>query len=417
MDKNIHNLSQFGSSLSLCDGTMSVDSFSRLRVGLPKLRLSTIFDTSKRPLFWDEEVTGAASSTHSTDRRSVLMEVTGIGKVIRQTKEYFVYRAGQSQLIFATFVLDNPGADSVVQRVGYYDEDDGLFLERTNSSLAFVVRTSTSGAPVETRYQQTGWNVDKLDGSGPSQFILNPDRAQILVINYQWLGVGIVSFGFDLDGTIVIAHQVRNANKELGVYMKTPKLPIRYEIEATGVPSAARTLEQICSTVIREGGDDEPNVSFEARNLNGVNISNVYETVLGIRLKSTDIRATIRLLEVACISITTDVVEYSVVLNPTYVGVPTWTSASPDSVAEVSRDNLAVNVTGTGAIQDGHIYPLSGYCSATNQSQTPTTNTLGQTVPLAADIAGNTDEIWLVARCISDLAATVRGTLSWNEER
>lgn len=402
----------------------NLDAFSRLRISNPQLRFSSIFDSDKRPILWSEKLTGGGTATHLPNEAAIDLEVSTSGDiVVRQTKEYFVYRSGQSQLIFATFAMDATGDANVQEEVGYFDDDDGLFLRRVGTAVSFVVRSSTTGSPVDAPYGQAVWNLDTLDGSGdennPSGRTLDITKTQILVIDFQWLGVGRVRFGFDLDGVVVYCHQVLNANNALTkVYMKTPKLPIRYRIEATGAPGAARTLKQICSTVIREGGGDDPDISHEARSLS-TNVSTAWETVVGIRVQSGNLRTTLRMLTSEVVNLDTDAIEYSVVLNPSYTGSPTWKAADPDSGAEFARFNAAVSVDGDGDPDVGHVYPLGGFAAGSAGGRgTGSGASVRETVPVAAGIDGATDrdEVWLIARATTGTSDLI-GLLTWAEER
>lgn len=395
-----------------------LDAFSRLRVGLPKLRLSAIFDIDKRPEFWDESITGTGTCVHLPAQRCVDMSLDGVGDtLIRQTREYFVYRAGQSQLVFCTFAMGTTNANEFLE-VGYFDDDDGIFF-RSNAGLSFVLRSSTAGFPVDTVVAQASWNLDRLDGTGPSGITLDVTKTQILVIDFQWLGVGRVRVGFDIDGVIMYAHEFMNANTtQTTVYMKTPKLPVRYQARSTDVPSVPPAfLRQICSTVIREGGEDEPNVELEARSNANVTVGTSWETVLGLRL-GTNNRATLRLLETQVFVASAGTVEYQIVLNPAYTGTPTWKVAGQYSVADFSRSNLAVTVDGDGDVTQGIVLPLGGFADGGNgkASVSPSTNLVGTVIPIAANIAGTSDEAWLMARAISG-TEDIRALFDWNEER
>lgn len=407
-----------GSLTSTPDNTY-LDAFSRQRVGLPKMRLSAIFDSGKREEFWDEDLTGTGTSTHLPNERAVEMVLAGTAdKLVRQTREYFVYRAGQSQLVFCTFVMANTGVNEFLE-VGYFDDDDGIFF-RSNGGLHFVLRSSTSGSPVDTAVAQAAWSLDPLNGTGPSGITLDVTKTQILVIDFQWLGVGRVRVGFDIDGMIVYCHEFLNANTtQTTVYMKTPKLPVRYQARSTGalsVPPAS--MKQICSTVIREGGDDEPNVESEARSNADVTVGTAWETVLGLRVKSTNLRATLRLVEVQLYVTSTGAIEYQTVLNPAYTGTPTWKSAGAFRAAEFSRSNLAVTVDGDGDVTTGCVLALGGYADggSTAQSVAPTSSLVGTIIPITADIGGTRDEVWVMARALSG-TENVRALLDWSEER
>jgi len=374
-------------------------------------------------LFWDEQLTGTGTSTLLPLERSIAMQVSASGdKVIRQTKEYYVYRAGQSQLILTTFVMSDPDPN-VVEEIGYFDSENGLFLRRNGANVSFVIRRNATPSVVDRVFLQADWNIDRLDGTGASGITLDLTKAQILVIDFQWLGVGRVRFGFDLNGDIVYAHQVFNANTTLTqVYMQTGQLPIRYQIEATGIPAAPSTLKQICSAVIREGGENEPSVSHQARTgKNPITVGTDYSSVIGIRLKSDKIRACVRLSNALVLNEDDNVsVEYMVVLNPTITaGTPVWidVDGNADSVIEMTRTELTITVDAAGDPIGAHAFPLGGFVGSGGKDvQNIQTAEVSETaVPIAANIDGVSDVAYVICRSFSG-TVNVRAIITWIEE-
>jgi hypothetical protein len=71
---------------------------------------------------------------------------------------------------------------------------------------------------------QSSWNGDKLDGTGPSGLTLDPTKAQILWMDFEWLGVGSVRCGFIINGVFYVCHTFNNANLITSVYMTTATL-------------------------------------------------------------------------------------------------------------------------------------------------------------------------------------------------
>lgn len=185
---------------------------------------------------------------------------------IHQTKFYHQYMPGKSQLIYSTFNL-YAATVGVTKRTGYFDDNNGIYFEQDGSGkLSFCVRTYTSGSPSDaSKVSQSNWNMDKCDGTGPSGFDLDITKTQILFIDMQWLGVGRVRIGFVNDGVPVIAHEFNHSNLLPVVYMSNPNLPIRCEIVSSGSNPAAY-MDQICSTVISEGGYVESGQDWSAQN-------------------------------------------------------------------------------------------------------------------------------------------------------
>ena len=236
-------------------GDGNIDAFGRLRVSNPL----TIFDSknimSKNTLF-DELTANGGTVTYTANKSTVNLNVTEAAgsEVIRQSKRVMSYQPGKSLLIMSTFVMNTPIAN-LKQSVGLFNDNNGIIFQADGTTLKFIRRTYTSGAAVDDPVSQSSWNGDKLNGSGPSGITLNPACSNILFIDLEWLGVGIVRVGFVINGSYITAHTFNNANDLSTVYMQTANLPIRYQINRTGTLAAGTyTLQQICSTCISEGG-------------------------------------------------------------------------------------------------------------------------------------------------------------------
>jgi len=82
---------------------------------------------------------------------------------------------------------------------------------------------------------QEDWNLDRLDGTGPSGYELLPWRMQMLGIQYSWYAAGFIEFMLrGADGRFVFLHKIRNSNVNTEAYMRTANLPVRYEVENIG---------------------------------------------------------------------------------------------------------------------------------------------------------------------------------------
>ena len=238
----------------------NLDAFGRLRSSNPYTLFDSKMVNSALAYIWDDaEVigTGVTSSTYNANQASVTLAVddNAAGKRVRQTRRHFNYQSGKSQLILMTGVFGT-GTDGITRRMGYFNDKNGLFYEQTTLGMAVVVRTYTSGSAVDASYRQSIWNLDKMDGTGKSGVNLDFTKTQIVFFDMEWLGVGRIRFGWVVDGKIYYCHEVNNANNLTLVYMSTPNLPLRYEIDNDGT-GAASSMVQICSTVISEGGEQD----------------------------------------------------------------------------------------------------------------------------------------------------------------
>ena len=127
-----------------------------------------------------------------------------------------------------------------------------LFPAPFGNTAYFVERSLSLGTTI--RVAQEDWNIDKLDGTGPSGITLNSSKAQILWMDIEWLGVGSVRIGFVIDGAFIHCHTFHHSNIIESTYITSGSLPLRYEIANTGITTSTSNLKQICSSVISEGG-------------------------------------------------------------------------------------------------------------------------------------------------------------------
>ena len=232
----------------------SNDAFGRLRVSNPL----TLFDSFHR--YNDNGkistyTSGTASATSNSNAGLIECTVGTAGgdKVYRESNRVFAYQPGKSLQILTTFCMA-PGKTNLRQRIGYFDTANGVFLEQNGTQLSFKIRSSVTGSVEYEIANQADWNVDPLNGTGISTKVLDITKAQILFFDIEWLGVGSVRCGFVIDGEFVLAHIFHHANHIQGTYMTTACLPVRMELENTGVTASSSTYKQICTTVISEGG-------------------------------------------------------------------------------------------------------------------------------------------------------------------
>lgn len=267
--------------------TRSLDAFDRVRSSTPTTLFDTQFQYGLQPLLWETVTTGTGTATHLPNESSVRLRVAASGdQVIRQSHRYFRYQPGKSQAIAMTGVIGAVKTDTR-QRVGYFDNANGLFFEQNGTTLQVVQRSSASGSPADTAVAQSAWNLDKLNGTGPSGLTLDTSKAQIFWIDLQWLGVGRVRMGLVINGTLIYCHQFLNANALTSVYMTTANLPLRYELEMTGATTQT-DLIQICQSVISEGGfETERGLPFTAANgITSITVT-TRRPILSIRPKTT----------------------------------------------------------------------------------------------------------------------------------
>jgi len=345
---------------------VAVDAFGRARQSNP----ITLFDSFHR--YEDNGKfstanTAGGTTTYSTNESVVNLIVNGTSgaKVQRETTRVFAYQPGKSLLILNTFVMNAPQAN-LTQRVGYYNDQNGVFIEQVGSTIRFGIRSFVDGTIQHEYATQSQWNKDTLLGatpSSPSQRTLDLTKAQIFWTDIEWLGVGSVRCGFVIDGQFIHCHTFHHANETTTTYMTTACLPVRYEIENTGTEGSSATLKQICTSVISEGGYEvrgaprsygqEPTESRE------LTTAGTYYPVVSLRLKSTQLDGIAVLRDITIAALNQALYKYKIVTGATLTGA-SFTSAGNDSCVEYDANNSTTMAGGTTLV--------SGMYNSTNQS-------------------------------------------------
>ena len=397
------------SPIPISIGGTNTDAFGRLRVSQPY----TLFDSQNRYAIdnqFDTSTATGGSTTYLPNEASVRMDVTTSSgsEVVRQSYRCMPYQPGKGLLCLATFVM-NTAKTGLRQRVGYFGTQNGVFLQQADSTVSFVLRSYISGSVSDARtVNQADWNGDKLNGTGDSGFTLDLTKAQILWMDFEWLGVGSVRCGFIIDGQYIVCHTFENANDITSVYMTTAVLPVRYEITNTSATASASSLKQICSSVVSEGGYEQTSIEHVARRTaTKTSISTTFLPLVSIRLASTALNAVVLPAKFNVMPTSTGD-DFEVVLAKNCTGLTSASWAAVASDANVEQDTSATAMT-LGTIVDIQ------YVKASNQSSGTINQTAGYNwdLQLGSSLTGTSDIYTLGIRVLSGSSGAAIGSLTF----
>lgn len=234
----------------------AVDAFARWRTSTPTSLFDAQLTYDLQPLLYEQITaqTGASITYDSTNRMALLtFASTPVdGKAFMQSYESFSYQPGTSQLIYTTFNFKEQIAN-VLKFTGYSDGTNGIEFQNNGTTNQFAIYSGTdSGNQIVA---QAAWNLDALDGNGPSGITLDISKTQILAIDFQALYVGRVRCGFSFNGRIVYAHEFDAGNILTIPYIQNANLPVRHGMISTA-PSGtvSTTMNFICASVQAEAG-------------------------------------------------------------------------------------------------------------------------------------------------------------------
>jgi hypothetical protein len=199
---------------------------------------------SQNGVFWEfdgqELYAVRRSSTQQLSGRST---VTQGSNVVTRTSASFP-TSYSSQLI--------PG-DYVVIRGQSYRV---IAVDDLSATPNFSISPSYRGASashvtisktIDLRIPQSEFNLDKLDGTGPSGYNVDLTKMQMFYIDYSWYGAGFIRWGMRAtDGNVIYCHKMMNNNVNNEAYMRSGNLPARYE--SSTLPPTTRVDASLADT-------------------------------------------------------------------------------------------------------------------------------------------------------------------------
>lgn len=385
-------MSYFEKTRILAADSPSIDAFGKWRVSNP----TTLFDSKQivdsGSFYFDIKTVGSATVTWNSGSAQSTFKVTNTSgsRAIKQTKRIFVYQPGKSQQIICTGKFANR-VDGIKKSIGTFDENDGFFFQMSGSSFGIVLRKTINGVKTDTFISQSTWNLDKLNGLGPSGNTLDTNKAQIYTVDFEWLGVGRVRYGVVQKGILIYVHEINNYNSLDTVYLRNPNLPVRYEISTHKNTTTGSLMTQICSTVISEGGFQNVGKRVVATNYTGATIgTNDYDAVLFLRYNSNSSKCGQIVPEQLDLLIKPGdsspfAGRWDLLVNPTVTNALTWGNVTGSVVTQISRASVGNAITNPGTTI------ATGYFAGTAANSVGAMITLDPYYGLGRKIDGTSD--------------------------
>jgi hypothetical protein len=215
--------------------TMTGAATSTTASGSPYVSVSGWYGAANRLGIFDEqngmffEFDGQqlyAVRRNSTFQLSGKVTVTNGSNTITQTNSSFpTYFSKQLQI--GNFIVLRGQSYRVIDIAS----DTSLTISPSyrGANADYVIASKT----VDTKTPQSQWNIDKLDGTGPSGMNLDLGKMQMWYIDYSWYGAGFIRYGVrGQTGDVIYCHKVANNNVNTEAYMRSGNLPARYESQA-----------------------------------------------------------------------------------------------------------------------------------------------------------------------------------------
>jgi len=406
------------------------DAFGKIRTSSPftLADYSHVFGESPELL---TVISGNGTVSLVTNQASIRLQVgTGNGDyAIHQSRMYHHYMPGKSQLIYESFCFATASTNNY-KRIGYFDDRDGVYLQQSpDGVLSFVQRSFVTGTQSEIAATQSQWNKDKCDGTGKSQFNIDSLKTQLVFFDFQWLGVGRLRCGFVHDGELIVAHEFYHSNNLQTVYWTNPSLPVRCEIRNIGVGTNTCTMDQICASVMSEGGYEGSGIDFsKSSDLRTIATASFQLPAIAIRLKNTfngyPNRTTVRPGQIDILGQDNNL-KYEVWRLPSSSSIAggSWLSAGDDSSVEYNITATGWTSSGGNLFNNGFIAASTGQGVGSTKSpvsenlQTITSSKRGYLSQNFDSTGSNLFVIIVTALSADGGGCNFRAALQWRETR
>lgn len=372
---------------------------------------SFIYDTSD--LLWETyQITTGGTLTHLPNSCGIRLSTDGTAnsKVIRQSKNYFRYTPNKTQKLVVS-ILFGSTQTGVYKRIGLFDDNNGFYWEHRSDGMYIVRRSKTSGSVVNTREHSRDWNIDKLDGTGPSSLVVDWTKIQLLYIEYMWQGSGCIVFSIQYGKKVHPVHVIQAGNLLTTPHIGRPDLPIRYTIATDDdTTTTADSFDAFSGSVITEGsGEEATSLTFGADSGTTAKSVTARTPLLTIRPKLTynsiTNRGFIEPIKAEVISNNAAVLAEIVINGTITSGV--FNSVHANSLAQ--SDNSGIGIT--GGITLGKFFVPSGQKECFDRYEFKKNS-----IPISLDSSGNLQtNLSIVVSALAGGTANVHGLINWKE--
>jgi hypothetical protein len=131
---------------------------------------------------------------------------------------------------------------------------DGTYSVAGASIVGTFAQTKAGEAQTNTFITSGSFNVDRLDGLGPSGMTLDPQKGNVYQISYQYLGYGNAMFAVEdpETGKMTPMHMIKNANARTTPVLKDPNVSILATSANTG-GTDSKVLKTASMAAFNEG--------------------------------------------------------------------------------------------------------------------------------------------------------------------
>lgn len=231
----------------------------------------------------DSTTTNGSATVSNTDAEYKLSTTSsGSDSALLESAERGRYQAGTAAECGIGVRRPTAPSNSQVLRWGYFDDENGFFFGEDSNGL-FVARRRGG---TDTTTQQSEWNVDPLDGTGPSGLSIDPSDGNIYQIRFAWYGYGVIEYRAIIEDPdnvqkVVTVHRERLTGQ---TSVNNPNLPISAEVDNGGTGTAMDLF--VAGRQFSILGQYEPKRRITSERVTGKSISSTLIPVISFKPKT-----------------------------------------------------------------------------------------------------------------------------------
>jgi len=139
------------------------------------------------------------------------------------------------QQTFTGWNAEEQNAQVTFQRQSLGSTPGAFSVSGTGTFTATLTELQIGTSQTENWTYQEDFNIDKLNGTGPSGMDIDPSKLNVYQINFRWLGAGEIRYAIeDAAGNMVFFHREYYSNQYTTPHLLNPTMKIQYVAASLG---------------------------------------------------------------------------------------------------------------------------------------------------------------------------------------
>lgn len=333
--------------------------FNELRVArkFPIVELTSVYGVSAlRDIV---TTTGGGTVTNDATEYSVSTTASGVDSAILESALRGRYEPGFAGEAGIGVRIPTAPTGTQIARWGMFDTENGAFFGSTSTNIFVAIRRGG----VDTVINQSAWNVDPLDGTGPSGATLSLARGNIYQVVFTWYGYGVIEFRVVLPDPTTLAQEVITVHRYSPTAQTSiidPNQPLRAEVDNNGTAASFNLF--VGGRQYSIIGKYNPTIRATSERRTITNVTTTLTPVISFTRKAEFPAGSGRANSVEVNLDEIDIIgsadlAYQVLLggtlNGTFVNYPTATTIIPDTETALLVNKTSTTITGGEVVFQG----------------------------------------------------------------